>query len=278
VGILGRRFYGGMPKTAMQTNFDGEINSSTDNPNPASGGEQSPSGGTETTNPGNAAETPTGEDVSGLKKALQSERDRAKALEQQFAALRDSVKNIDPVKYKQLEALQEQAEQQQQREIQIRNTYEAEYNQRLAVEKKRASDWETQYNGLMMRTQAEKAFQAAKGRTGAGEDGTTFFEAFFTNIQPRLKLTEKGQIEVVDLSGVRLFSKKDATKLMTPTEFFTDLITHPVFGTFFERQNPAKGGGMNPNQQATHIGGEGLEHLSPAERLSILRERASTRR
>lgn len=232
--------------------------------------------------PSSPPEQPTGEDLTGLKKALESERNRAKDLERQFKQFQESIKGIDPEKYKQLEILQKQAEEWNRKEIEIRNNYERDFTERFKVEQDKTAAWEAKFNELLVRTEAERAYQLAEGRSGAGDDGTTFFEAFFTNIRGRLQLNEQGKLEVVDPNGTRLYSKKNASQLMSPAEYFSDLVTHPVFGTFFERRSTAKGGGMNPNQvpNGVVVGGEDLNALSASERLTILRARrdASTRR
>jgi hypothetical protein len=224
-----------------------------------------------------APETRQPEDVSGLKTALDSERKRAKELERQFKAMQESIKDIDPEKYKKLEQLQTQAEEWNKREIDLRNQLEQDYNSRVQGEQTKYQELQVRYSDLQLRTAAEKAYQMAGGRSGAGEDGTSFFEAYYSNVRGRLQLTDKGAVEVIDGNGVRQYSKKDATKLMTPDEYFGLHLTHPVYGNFFERQQPGKGGGMSP-LQPTIAAGTDLSNLPAAERLTALRQQQNQRR
>lgn len=211
------------------------------------------------------------EDISGLKSALAKERDGATALRRQLAQLQEQVKGIDPAKYAQLEELQKRAEEWNQKEVELRTRYESEWVTKVKAEQERANQFEQRLLDLTMRTQAEKAYQAAGGRNGAGDDGTTFFDAFFTNVQKSLRLNEKGtEVEVVDASGARLFSKKDSTKPMTAAEYFSSMAKHPVFGHYFAPQQPGKGGGMQPNS-TTITPQVDLSNLGRSERLAILR-------
>jgi hypothetical protein len=226
-------------------------------------------GGMPPETPETAPEKPA-EDVTGLKNALEAERKRARDLERQYKQAQEAIKDIDPEKYKRLEQLQTQAEEWNKKEIDLRNALELDYNTRLKVEQTKYTELNSHLNELMLRTAAEKSFQMAGGRSGAGDDGTSFFEAFYSNVRGRLQLTEKGGVEVIDNNGVRQYSKKDATKLMTPDEYFSGQISHPVYGNFFERQQPGKGGGMSPNQ-VTVSAGQDLSSLPASERLTILR-------
>lgn len=222
------------------------------------------------TSPTTPVNTQPGEDLTGLKSALSKERDRASTFERQLKQLQESVKGIDPEKYKQFEQLQEQAEKWNQKEVEIRNGVEQEWTLKVQSEQKKVADLVAELQGLKLRTQAEKAYQSANGRSGGGEDGTTFFDAFYTNIQRSLKLSDKGELEVIDGNGVRLFSKKDATKPMSPAEYFSGLITHPVYGTYFLPQQPGKGGGAQPST-SVNVPAD-LSSLPRAERLTLLRQ------
>lgn len=215
---------------------------------------------------------PVGEDLSGLKKALESERSAAKELKRKVAQMEELFKGIDPEKYKQLEALQKQAEEWNQREITIKQELEKDYQNAIANEQKKVQTLESQYKDLVLRTQAEKAYSIVGGRTGGGEDGITFFEAFFGNITKSLRLNDQGQIEVIDANGVRRFSKKDASKPMPASEFFAELVTHPVLGHYFQPQKPGKGGGMQPQQPGVVATGADLSNMSRSDRLTVLRQ------
>ncbi|MBD3882168.1 hypothetical protein IFO70_10395 [Phormidium tenue FACHB-886] len=230
------------------------------------------SGGTGTTTP------PAEGNIDGLKSALQKERERASTFEKQskdfdrqLRQLQESVKGIDPEKYKQFEALQAEAEKWNQKEAELKQNLETNYQQQIGAEQQKAQEWQGKYTNLLTRTQAEKAYQAAGGRAGAGEDGISFFDVLFNNTGKALKLNDAGQLEVVDANGARLYSKKDASKPMTPAEYFAALVAHPVLGHCFDRQQPGRGSGMNPTQTALPSG-QDLSNLPRADRLTALRQ------
>lgn len=210
------------------------------------------------------------EDLSGLKSALQKERDRANQTDKQLKQIQEMFKGIDPEKYKQLQVLQAQAEEWNQKEAQMRQTLDQEWAGKLQAEQKKTQEAEQRYQNLLLRTQAEKAYQVTGGRSGGGDDNVTFFEAFFKNVDRSLKLNDKGELEVIDGNGVRLFSKKDATKPMSAAEYFSGLLTHPVLGHYFAPQQPGKGGGMQPNTPVNMS--QDFSTLPRSERLTLLRQ------
>jgi len=258
--------YGMFPESMMGRRFAPSIVFESDNGTGAGG-----AGGGVPPAPAPAGGAGAPEDVTGLKNALESERKTAKTLAAQVRELQEQFKDIDPVKYKQLQAVQQQNEELNQREAKFRSELETEWTQKVTAEQNKTKDLMTQLNDLRMRTEAEKAYQASNGRSGAGDDNLSFFDVFYGNISRNLQLNDKGQIEVVDATGARLYSKKDATKLMSPAEYFASLTTHPVFGHFFAPQQPGRGGGMTP-QNGTHRGGvTDMSGMSRAERLTALR-------
>lgn len=220
------------------------------------------------------------DDLAGLKSALQKERERAQAeekarkdYERQYNQLKESVKGIDPDQYKKLEALQAQHEEWNKKEIDLRNSLEADYQARSAVEQEKLKAWETKYNELQLRTEAEKAYQLASGRSGGADDGTTFFDQFYLSQSQRLKYNpQTSQLEVFDQKGLRMYSKADSSKPMSATEYFKSLITHPVFGYFFQPDPNKRGSGTQPGStiNASNYQGD-LSKLPRAERLAMLR-------
>lgn len=250
----------------MKFKFKNQSSLAPNSPEPIEGG------GTNPTPP----EPAPAEDVSGLKSALQKERERANQVDKQLKQIQEMFKGIDPEKYKQLEVLQAQAEEWNQKEAQMRQTLEQEWTGKVQAEQKKMQDAEQRYQTLLLRTQAEKAYQAAGGRSGGGEDNVTFFDAFFTNVNKSLKLNDKGELEVLDGNGVRLFSKKDASKPMSAAEHFSGLIAHPVLGHYFMPQQPGKGGGAQPSVPVNMPAD--FSNLPRSERLTLLRQQQAAGR
>jgi len=221
------------------------------------------------------SEPPAGEDLAGLKSALEKERARANAAEKAFKQQQESIKGIDPEKYKQFETLQAQAEQWGQRETKLRSEFEEQLQRSVQVEQGKVAEIQEQYNGLLKRTAIAQAYQACPtpGRMGGGEDGVNFFDSFCTLIEKTLRMNDKGELEVLDGNGVRRYSSKDASKLMSATEYFSTLSGHPVYGQYFQAPS-TKGGGMTANARYGIVSQEreGVV-LSRAEQLTRERQR-----
>lgn len=238
--------------------------------------EEGGGGGDPTPAPAPTPDPSPPEDVSGLRSALEAERKRAKDNERLLKQLQESVKGMDPEKYKQFEQLQQQAEEWNQQKITLRTEVENEYATKLQSEMVKTKEFEGKYLDLVKRTEAEKAFQAAKGRSGAGDAGVTFFDSLLSVVSKSLRLNASGVVEVIDTNGARLFSKTDASKPMTPKEYFESLRSDPVLGHCFERQGPGAGGGMPPGSgNGFGTTREDWSKLPRSERLTIARQQAA---
>jgi hypothetical protein len=136
--------------------------------------------------------------------------------------------------------LQAQAEQWGQQETKLRSEFEEQLQRSVQVEQGKVAEIQEQYNGLLKRTAIAQAYQACPtpGRMGGGEDGVNFFDSFCTLIEKTLRMNDKGELEVLDANGVRRYSSKDASKLMSATEYFSTLSGHPVYGQYFQAPAP----------------------------------------
>lgn len=244
-------------------------------PNDATPAEGGGAGTGQTTGEGTPPDPQSQEDVSGLKTALQSERQRASQLEKQFKALQETFRDVDPKKYQELQQLQLQAEELNQREAKLKSELEADFQKRLVSEQQKTQALQTQLLDLQKRISAEKAYQAANGRSGGSDDGTTFFDAFYATIGGQIRLNDKGQPEVIDAAGARRYSSKNGSEPMGLAEFFSSLIQHPVYAHYFAPTNNGKGGGMPPN--GANGGGKlppSYEGMSRSERITAARQAA----
>jgi hypothetical protein len=241
--------------------------------NGAGGG--SGTGGAVTPPASETPETPAGEDLAGLKSALEKERARANAAEKAYKQQQEAIKGIDPEKYKQFEHLQAQAEQWNQQEAKLKSEFEQQLQRSVQAEQTKVADVQAKYDTLLKRTAISQAYQACPtpGRMGGGEDGVNFFDSFCTLIQNTLRMNDKGELEVLDNNGVRRYSAKDASKPMSATEYFSTLSGHPVYGQYFQAPS-TKGGGMTANARYGIVSQEreGVV-LSRAEQLTRERQR-----
>ena len=214
----------------------------------AEGGGEGGSGAPAATPP--AAENQTGEDLTGLKNALAAERKRASQLDTEYKQYKAAFEGIDPEVAKQaatkLAQLQANQEEWNQKETALKTSLQEEFNRQITKEKETAKTWQEKHDGLLTRTLAQQAYEAAGGQSGGSDDGTTFFDAFFNNVKGGLRLNEKGQVEVVDGTGARRFSAKNSAEPRSAAEFFAGYSSHPVYSHFFAPQKNSKGGGMQP--------------------------------
>lgn len=215
-------------------------------------GSSSDSGSTATSgDAGSGSDSGGDEDVTGLKNALSSERKLKADLERQLKQIQAAYGEISPDAARQaqqrLAQLNAQQEEWNQKETQLTNRLNDEWNRKLQTETQKGKEWQGKYQELKKLILAEAAYQSAGGRAGGSEsDGMTFFQAFYNNVGVHLRLNEKEELEVVDATGARLYSKKKDSELMSPAEFFAGYATHPVFSTLFAAQNNSRGSGMNP--------------------------------
>lgn len=223
----------------------------------------------------------TDEDTAALKKALKAERDRAKQFEQQLTTLQKTFENIDPQKYKELQAAQQaalaEAEKAQQAIAAARAEVEADYTaklqkeqQKIAQEQAKVNQLQSTLQNLVKRNNAEKAFALANGRNGGGEDGITFFDTFYQAVSGLLQLDENNNLFVAGPDGKPL--QKD-NKPLSVKEYFESLSSHPVYGHYFEPRNDNKGTGMPPNgaQRAPNGKVDFSQIKDPVARLEAVR-------
>jgi hypothetical protein len=212
---------------------------------------------------------PEPEDVSGLKSALQKEREARKSFESKFTSLQELYKDIDPEKYKQFEALQAREETRNKEFSELRQNLEAGYTKQIGEYQTKLQGTEAKLTELTNRYEIEKAYGAVGGSIEAGEDGVGYFDLFYTSVNRNLKRNENGELEVMDADGVRRYSQKDAKKPMALQEFFESYKLHPVLGNCFPMKNPPKGGGANPSAR-DYGRNPDLSQMSRSERLNYL--------
>lgn len=217
----------------------------------------------------NADPDPEPEDVSGLKSALQKERESRKSFESQFNSLKEAYKDIDPEKYKQFEALQAREQQRNAEVAEMRRNLEAGYTKQISESQTKLQATEAKLVELTNRYEIEKAYGAVGGSIEAGDDGVGYFDLFYASVSKNLKRNENGELEVLDADGVRRYSSKDAKKPMDLREFFESYKLHPVLGNCFPIKNPPKGGGANPSAR-DYGRNPDLSQMSRSERLNYL--------
>lgn len=150
----------------------------------------------------------TDEEISKIlatAKATRSERDdaakKAKELETRVAELSgqlDTIKGIDPKKYKELEQL---AQNYEERKLEEQRQF-AELKERWTGEKTGLQQEIDQLKQSLKQTQIvnalEKSFYATGGKTGKDEDGYSYFDFIRERAIGYIHLDEQGKITIID--------------------------------------------------------------------------------
>lgn len=239
---------------------------------PAEPPEPSNPGGDDPPEPSN----PSGDDPSqplneGGIKALQAERDRANELDKKYRALERQFKQfegIDPARYKEaIDALNKQAEYEQQQaqwradtEAEIKSKYEPQLQhqqQLVATAQKELADYK---RDVLL----ERAFLKAEGFPDA-------FKYASVDLASRVRLTDKGALEVLDANGEPAYvADSGKSRPMKTVELIEELIkTDIAFARHF-KGNDRPGlslrgdGSYNPDDPR-------FANLSPAEKLNMQR-------
>ena len=197
------------------------------------------------------------------KAAIAKERKRAKAAESRLKSLESALDGLKPEDLKRLQETQ-------QREAELRAEYDArvedekakaiaETKQQLEIKDKKFLDAVGERNSLLQTQLLSNAFQVAGGRSGGGEDGSTYFDALMGAIGSSFKLNDEGSVVVLDGKGeARLTEDGDP---MEPAAYLESLKAHPVYGHFFNPKSSGHGGGMRGQGNLTSGSAKGMTAL-----------------
>jgi len=210
------------------------------------------------------------EDLTGLKKALVAERNRAKEVEKQaketarqFKAIQDQFKDLDPDKYAEMQRRQEALDQLEAETAKYKAQIEEDFQRQLAAVNKEREAANLQLQSFRKQVEIEKAFASSEGRMD-GHEGETYFSSFYASYGNRFKMAEDGTL-YVEVNGKREYDKDG--KLKTPAEYMKELRANPVTAIFFNPER--KGGtGMSADQGGRFTQRRGNDELKGAERVA----------
>lgn len=208
----------------------------------------------------------TADDLKGLLSALDKEREanrqKDKLLEER--AKRDAIyKDIDPVRFKELEDAERR-----------RTAFEAEMKAREQAREERymagLREKDVQIERLRQevvekekRQQLEKIFMAAKGRSGSGHGGVSFFDTFYQWANSQFKFNDNGELLVVDSQGNHVIDSETSNRV-DPIKYIEKTYKQDeVMSWVFEPEMGA-GGGMVTNR-GRGTTGKDLQNLSKKE-------------
>jgi hypothetical protein len=196
-------------------------------------------------------------------------RAEIKAAERRLAA----VEGLDPKVYKEATGKVEQLEKElRERDALIeaeRLRLEKKNSESIAAAKQEAETERQARQRLEIKTAAKAAYELAKGRSGADDDGRSFFDGFMALVgEKHLKTDEHGKLIVVDAQGDPVQSK-DGKGRISPDAWMKELADNSaVVGTFFEAAM-GSGSGMSSSRGGTTRGLPALKDLTPSQRSQL---------
>ena len=200
--------------------------------------------------------------------ALQEEREARKAAERRLKAIEQQLQGLDPDQLRNIKEAQEREErlrtEMDQRIKEAAELAKAEALQQVKIKDQKLAEALAEKSELYRKQALANAFQAAGGRTGGAEDGTTYFDALMGAVGSRFKVTEAGDVVVMNVNGEPMLN--DNGDLITPNAYLEGLKSHPVYGVFFAPTSNGHGGGMRGSGNL--ISGQ-LQGMSAMDKISF---------
>ena len=185
--------------------------------------------------------------------ALEAEREARKAAERRLKAIEQQLQGLDPDQLRNIKEAQEREErlrsEMDQRIKEAAEAAKAELMQQVKIKDQKLSEALAEKSDLYRRQALANAFQVAGGRTGGAEDGTTYFDALMGAVGSRFKVSDAGDVVVINPNGETMLS--DSGDPISPAAYLEGLKSHPVYGHFFAPVSNGHGGGMRGSGNLT---------------------------
>lgn len=213
---------------------------------------------------GGDGEADGGDGADKLKSALERERQRSaeqrRLAGQLKAQLEELKKSADPEVIRAAEARAREAEEkardaermQSEAARRAREEAESTYSQQLQQAVSRAEMAERALGEARRRHALESAFYANGGRTGTGEDGVTYFDAFYSLKANDFALDDDGRPYVVNAKGEAVIDTESGKRIKLETHFDT-LKERTVAAAFFQATQGAGSGGAGGRSSGSRV-------------------------
>ena len=200
--------------------------------------------------------------------ALEAEREARKAAERSLKALQQQLQGLDPDQLRNIKEAQEREErlraEMDQRIKEASEAAKAELMQQVKVKDQKLSEVLQEKSELYRKQALANAFQVAGGRSGGADDGTTYFDALMGAVGSRFKVTDAGDVVVLNANGETMLSESGDP--VSPASYLEQLKTHPVYGHFFAPSSTGHGGGMRGSGNLT---AGNLQGMSAMDKISF---------
>ena len=195
--------------------------------------------------------------------ALEAEREARKAAERRLKAIEQQLQGLDPDQLRNIKEAQEREErlrsEMDQRIKEAAEAAKAELMQQVKIKDQKLSEALAEKSDLYRRQALANAFQVAGGRSGGAEDGTTYFDALMGAVGSRFKVSDAGDVIVINPNGETMLS--DSGDPISPAVYLDGLKSHPVYGHFFAPVSNGHGGGMRGSGNLTSGSVQGLSAM-----------------
>ena len=195
--------------------------------------------------------------------ALEKERDARKAAERRLKALEQQLQGLEPDQLRGIKEAQEREErlraEMDQRIKEAAEAAKAEAIQQVKIKDQKLNEVLAEKTELYRKQALANAFQAAGGRTGGAEDGTTYFDALMGAVSDRFAISDSGDVQVLNAKGEAMLT--DNGDPLTPVAYLEQLKTHSVYGHFFAPTSNGHGGGMRGSGNLTSGTLQGMSAL-----------------
>lgn len=199
--------------------------------------------------------------------ALVAERKARMAAERRLKTIEQQLQGLDPEQLRNIKEAQEREERlRSEMDQRIKEAAEAARQEALAqvkIKDQKLTEVLAEKTELYRRQSLANAFQIAGGRSGGADDGTTYFDALLGAVGSRFKVSESGDVVVINSNGEPMLT--DNGDPLSPAAYLEQLKTHPVYGHFFAPSSSGHGGGMRGSGNVT---AGSLQGMSAMEKIS----------
>lgn len=199
--------------------------------------------------------------------ALEREREARKAAERRLQTIEKQLQGLEPEQLRNIKEAQEREERlRSEMDQRIKEAAEAARQEALAqvkIKDQKLTEVLAEKTELFRRQALANAFQVAGGRSGGADDGTTYFDALLGAVGSRFKVSESGDVVVINSNGEPMLT--DNGDPLSPATYLEQLKTHPVYGHFFAPSSSGHGGGMRGSGNVT---AGSLQGMSAMEKIS----------
>lgn len=206
-------------------------------------------------------------DNESLLNTVKQTRAERNKFEKQLKELQAKYKDVDPEEYRTLKTTIETKDQDVNTQLAATKT---NYEKQIAERVRERDELASKYNSLRVEIAVKDAFRKNGGRSDSG-DGMSYEELMLMAVKNRVRLNDKGELEIFDAAGADTLDAKGNPYTMDT--LMKELRTKGATAVCFKPENDAKGGGFSqgkgvPNGMTTR---EYLMKLPPVERMTEAR-------